>query len=230
MIATPLGSVLTFIFNFTHNYALSIIILTILIKVVLFPLSIKQISSTKKMGEVQPKIKQLQEKYKNNKEQLNIKTMELYKEHKINPLSGCLPMLIQLPILFGLFAVLRDPTTYVFAGSAELSTAALSKGFLWVKDLSMPDLMSNVWPAGPSFFIGLPGILPIFSSISTYVQMSTMSTTQNSTTKTMAYTMPLMILWFGKTFTAGLMIYWTVSNLFQMAQQYFTNKVYKVQS
>ncbi|MCK5764071.1 MAG: YidC/Oxa1 family membrane protein insertase [Clostridiales bacterium] len=228
MISTPLGSLLSFIFNFTHNYALSIIILTILIKVVLFPLSITQIKSTKKMGVIQPKIKELQAKYKNDKEQLNIKTMELYKENKINPLSGCLPMLIQLPILFGLFAVLRDPTTHVFNGSVELSAAALGQGFLWVKDLSMPDLISNVWPAGPSFLIGLPGILPILSSISTYIQMSTMSTTQNSTTKTMAYTMPLMILWFGKTFTAGLMIYWTVSNLFQMVQQYFTNKVYKV--
>ncbi|MBN2258941.1 MAG: membrane protein insertase YidC [Clostridiales bacterium] len=227
MIATPLGSILSFIFNFTHNYAISIIILTILIKVILFPLSISQIRSTKKMNEVQPKIKELQAKYKNDKEQLNIKTMELYKENKINPLSGCLPLIIQLPILFGLFAVLRDPAQYVFDGSLELAAATMSQGFLWVKDLSMPDLISNVWPTGPSFLIALPGILPILSSISTYIQMATMSTTQNSTTKTMAYTMPIMILWFGKSFASGLMIYWTVSNLFQMGQQYLINKVYK---
>lgn len=227
MISTPLGNLLSFIFGITNSYAFSIIILTIIIKLVLFPLSITQIKSTKRMSVIQPKINELKAKYKNNKEQLNIKTMELYKEYKINPLSGCLPLLIQLPILFGLFAVLRNPTDYVFNGSIELTAAALSKGFLWIGDLSQPDLISNIWATGPAFLIGFPGVLPIISSVSTYFQMSTMGTTQNSTTKSMMYAMPIMILWFGKTFTAGLMIYWTVSNLFQIGQQYLTNKMYK---
>lgn len=227
MISTPLGNILGFIFDITNNYALSIVVLTLLIKIILFPLSISQIRSTKKMNEIQPKIKELQNKYKNDKEQLNIKTMELYKENKINPLSGCLPLLIQLPILFGLFAVLRDPATYVFDGSAELAAEVLSKGFLWVKDLSEPDLISNIWATGPAFLIGLPGVLPIISSVSTYFQMASSGSTQNSTTKTMAYTMPLMILWFGRSFAAGLMVYWTVSNLFQMGQQYIINTRYK---
>jgi YidC/Oxa1 family membrane protein insertase len=227
MISTPLGNILGFIFGITNSYAVSIIILTLLIKVVLFPLSITQIRSTKKMNTVQPRIKELQAKYKNDKEQLNVKTMELYKENKINPLSGCLPLLVQLPILFALFAVLRDPATYVFNGSEEMAAEVLAKGFLWVKDLSQPDLISNIWATGPAFFIGFPGILPIASSISTYFQMASSGTTQNSTTKTMAYTMPIMILWFGKSFAAGLMVYWTVSNLFQMGQQYVINTKYK---
>jgi YidC/Oxa1 family membrane protein insertase len=226
MISTPLGNLLGFIFGITNNYAMSIIVLTLLIKLVLFPLSITQIRSTKKMNDIQPKIKEIQAKYKNDKEKLNTKTMELYKEHKINPLSGCLPMLIQLPILFGLFAVLRDPATYVFDGSVEMAAAVLSKGFLWVKDLSEPDLISNIWATGPAVIIGLPGVLPIISSVSTYFQMAASGTTQNSTTKTMAYTMPLMILWFGRSFAGGLMVYWTVSNLFQIAQQYIINKRY----
>ena len=179
------------------------------------------------MNDVQPKIKEIQAKYKNDKEQLNAKTMELYKENKINPLSGCLPLLIQLPILFGLFAVLRDPSTYVFGGSVELATEVLSKGFLWVQDLSNPDLISNIWASGPPLIIGLPGVLPIISSVSTYFQMASSGTTQNSTTKTMAYTMPIMILWFGRSFAAGLMVYWTVSNLFQIAQQYVINNHFK---
>lgn len=227
MISTPLGNILSFIFDITNNYALSIIILTLLIKIVLFPLSISQIRSTKKMNDVQPKIKEIQAKYKNDKEQLNAKTMELYKENKINPLSGCLPLLIQLPILFGLFAVLRDPATYVFGGSVELATEVLSKGFLWVQDLSNPDLISNIWASGPPLIVGLPGVLPIISSVSTYFQMASSGTTQNSTTKTMAYTMPIMILWFGRSFAAGLMVYWTVSNLFQIAQQYIINNHFK---
>jgi len=228
-IATPLGSILGFIFNFTNSYAIAIIILTLLIKIVLFPLSISQIQSTKKMNEVQPKIKELQKKYKNDKETLNIKTMELYKDYKINPLSGCLPLLIQLPILIGLFTVLREPTIYVFGGSPEMAAEILGKGFLWLKDLSQPDLISNIWPGGPEMITGLPGILPIVSSATTYIQMKTMNTgaAQNSTTKTMAITMPIMILWFGKTFAAGLLIYWTVSNIFQMGQQYVINNHYK---
>ncbi len=229
MISTPLGNILGFIFGITNNYAMSIIVLTLLIKLILFPLSITQIRSTKKMNDIQPKIKELQAKFKNDKEKLNTKTMELYKEHKINPLSGCLPMLIQLPILFGLFAVLRDPATYVFDGSVEMAAEVLSKGFLWVKDLSEPDLISNIWATGPAIIVGLPGVLPIASSISTYFQMASAGTTQNSTTKTMAYTMPLMILWFGRSFAAGLMVYWTVSNLFQMGQQYVINTRYKSQ-
>ena len=218
----PFGSLLAFIFGIVNNYAWSIIIMTLIIKLILFPLSIKQIRSTKIMSELQPQIKALQEKYKGNKEQLNIKTMELYKENNYNPFSGCLPLIIQLPILFSLFAVLRAPELYV-------DPEAIQQSFLWMGNLYDPDLISNIIPNAPSFIGTLPGILPMISAASTYYQisMTTNKQTANSTSNTMLYVMPIMILVFGRTFSSGLMIYWTVSNFFQIGQQYLIPKLSK---
>lgn len=224
-----IGNILSFIFDIVNSYGLSIIILTILMKLVLLPLSIKQIKSTNKISEIQPRIKELQEKYKDDKETLNSKMMELYKKEGVNPLSGCLPMLVQLPILFGLFAVLRDPAQYVFAGSAEAADAAVNVSFLWVKSLNNPDLLGNIISSGPSWLLGLPGLLPIISAASTYLQMNTMKSSgaQQGSMKTMGTIMPLFILYMGINFASGLMLYWTVSNLFQIAQQALVPKVVK---
>lgn len=228
MISSTLGNLLSFIYGIVNDYAIAIIVMTLLIKFILFPLSVSQIRATKKMAAINPQLKEIQEKYKDNKEELNKKTMELYSANKINPLSGCLPLLIQLPILFALFAVLRDPTKYVFAGEAQVAAAALAKGFYWVKDLSLPDNIANVWAAAPAAIGKLPGILPIVSALTTFFQMHAQSAgPQNQSTKTMSYMMPLMILYFGTTMSGGLMIYWTVGNIFQIIQQYVVTKVTK---
>jgi len=160
------------------------------------------------MSELQPKIKEIQEKYKNDPEKISIKTMELYKEHKINPFGGCLPMLIQLPVIFGMFTALRNPGMYVF-GSEEIYRS-IDTSFLWLSNLSDPDL----W------------ILPITAGITTYFSSLTMATgkSDNPTQKMMLYMMPVMIIWWGRSFPAGLTLYWVISNLFQVIQQVLINK------
>jgi len=223
VLAGPLGQLLGTIYGFVGHYAFSIIIFTIIVKLVLFPLTLKQLKSTKEMQEVQPKIKALQDKYKNDKETLNIKTMELYKEHKINPLSGCLPLLIQMPILFGLFAALRQPDLYVFSAAdwAAFGEQAINAPFLWMPNLVAPDSLANIF-TGNDFFTKLPGVLPILAAVLTYVQMQQMSKGQsqaNDQMKMMNTMMPFMILYFGTQMSGGLVLYWAVSTLFQLVQQ-----------
>ena len=215
-----MGSLLLFIYNIVNNYAISIIIFTVVVKVVMVPLTFKQLRSTKLMQEMQPKIQAIQKKYKHDQETLNVKLMELYKENKFNPLSGCLPMFIQFPILIGLFGVLRDPLTYVFKGNAALNAVATQAPFLWLNNLVDPDLITI------SGF-GVPGILPIIAAITSYFSMSSMQTAgqeQPQMMKTMNMMMPFLILLWGRSFPAGLMLYWTISNLFQMVQQLLINK------
>ncbi len=102
------ASIIKFFYSFTHNYGVSIILMTILIRLILYPLMQKQMVSMREMQKIQPLMKEVQERYKNNKEKLNQELMKLYKEHKVNPMGGCLPLLIQMPILILLFQVLRE--------------------------------------------------------------------------------------------------------------------------
>ncbi len=224
-----LGGLLGGVYGFVGSYWLAIVFFTIIVKFLLVPLSFKQIQSTKAMNDVQPKLKALQEKYKNDKETLNIKMMELYKEHNINPLAGCLPLVIQMPILIGLFGVLRKPAEYVFGGDASLASQALNQGFLWVSDLSVPDSLGALVDTGVPFLNGLPGILPILAALTTYLSMVFVGGKKqqqaNQQMQTMQMMMPLMILWFGTTMSAGLMIYWVVSNSFQIGQQIIVPKL-----
>lgn len=120
-IAHPLGIFLNFIYNTIafHNYGIAIILFTIFIKLLLLPLTIKQYRSTAKMQEVQPKIQEAQQRYKNDKEKLNQEMMRIYSENKVNPAGGCLPLLVQMPILFSLYWVISQPLKYMFQKSAE---------------------------------------------------------------------------------------------------------------
>ena len=113
MIKTPLGYILGFIYDFVGNYGWALVIFTILVKVILLPLTLKQQKSTIKMQQVQPKLKELQETYAADKQKLSEETMKLYKEYGVSPMSGCLPLLIQLPILLGLYGVIYKPLTYM---------------------------------------------------------------------------------------------------------------------
>ena len=207
MIAKPLGILLNFLYHTIGNYGISIIVFTLLIKLVLLPLMLQQTKSTKQMADMQPKLKEIQEKYKNDKEKLSQKQLELYKEYNINPLGGCLPLLIQMPIIFGLFAVLREPTKYI---ADPVFAQAVNEAFLWIPNLSKPD----------------PFVLPVLAAITTYFSMNSTSTgtATNQTMKTMNMVFPVMILFWGRSFPAGLTLYWVVSNVFQMAQQYFLMK------
>ena len=135
IIGNLLGHVLRIIYDVVQNYGWSIIAFTILVKVLLLPLTIKQTKSTKAMQDIQPKLQEIQEKYKNKPEKQQQEIMKLYQEAKINPLAGCLPLLIQMPIIIGLFSVLRDPVAYgVFQNEAAFKLA--DTGFLWLQSLT----------------------------------------------------------------------------------------------
>jgi len=209
-IAVPLGKLLYYIYDIVNSYGLSIVVFTILVKLILLPLTIKQTRSMKQMQELNPKIKALQKKYGHDKQKLNEKTIELYRQHNVNPFaSGCLPILIQLPVLFALFQVLRLPEVYVFTPETY---ETVGKSFLWIKDLS----------ASSSFSDPISYILPILAAATTYYQ-SKMVTPKGAegTQSTMNVVMPLMIGYFSFSFPAGVTLYWVLSNLFQIVQQYF---------
>ncbi len=213
LVAQPLGMLLSFLYGFIDNYGITLIIFTIIVKLCLFPLYADQIKHSARMANVQPKMQALQKKYANDKEMLNIKMMELYKEEKFNPMRGCLPMLIQMPIIFGLFALLRNPT--VFIKSNEM-LMAIHETFIWIPDLSQPD----------------PLVLPILAGISTFFSFSQTqqqtamgdNNSMSSMMKMMRYFFPIMIVWMGRSFPAGLTIYWFVGTVIQIIQTRALNK------
>lgn len=178
------------------NFGLSIIIVTIIIKILLLPLTLKQDKSMKAMKSLQPKLDELKKKYANDKATLNIKTMELYKENKVNPAGGCLPILIQLPILFALFGVLRS------------GIIPADSTFLWMK-LAEPD----------PFYI-----LPVLNGAISFVQQKLMGTSDNPQMKNMMYMFPIMMIFISYKMPAGLQIYWLTSSLAAVVQQYFIMK------
>ncbi|MDR7866390.1 MAG: YidC/Oxa1 family membrane protein insertase [Sporomusaceae bacterium] len=190
---------LTFFYHLTlrlgfPNYGVAIILLTVSIKVLLFPLTIKQVKSMQAMKELGPKLKDLQEKYKGDKTKLQQEVAGLYKKAGVNPLAGCLPLLIQMPFLTGIFFTIRD-ISYVG-----------QPGFLWINNLAASD----------PFYI-----LPVLAAITTFVssqQTMVQSTAQN---RMMLLTMPLVIGFMALRFPAGLGLYWVVSNLVQIVQQWF---------
>ncbi|WP_286310717.1 YidC/Oxa1 family membrane protein insertase [Romboutsia ilealis] len=204
ILSNALGHVLRIIFELVQNYGLSIILFTILVKVLLLPLTIKQTKSTKAMQDIQPKIQEIQTKYKDKPEKQQQEIMKIYTEAKINPLAGCLPLLIQMPILIALFSVLREPVTYgVFADQAQFVNAA--KGFLWIKDLTTPDY-----------------ILAILSGATTFLMQTLMmpKDQQQGSMKIMTYVMSAMMLFWGFSFPAGLTLYLTIGNVLAIGQHY----------
>ena len=221
IIAQPLGTLLRIIYDFVGDYGYSIIIFTILTKVLLLPINIKQVQSTKKMNEISPKMKEIQEKYKNDKEKLNQKLLELYKEYNYNPASGCLPALIQMPILFALFYVIQQPVKYVFRDASVYE--GITKNFWWLTDLGKPEMQATlITVAG----FGLP-ILAILSAATTYYQMKMISPAKgkvDQTQKMMTNMMPIMFGWITLSVPSGLALYWIVGNLFTIVQQYFMMK------
>ena len=215
IIAVPLGYLLTFIYNLVGNYGISLIILTVLVKLILYPLYFKQIKSTASMSSLQPKMKAIQEKYKNDKEKMNEEMAKLSKNENFNPMGGCLPTLIQIPILWGLFTLLRNPIRYI---ADENMIFAVHQSFLWIKDLGQPDL----W------------ILPIAAAVSTYISfaMTQQLTGQNemmggqgkSMNMIMKYFFPLSILWLARAYPAGLAIYWAGGQFIQIFLNIRMNK------
>ena len=210
IIAKPLLYLLRFFNQYINNYGVSIILLTILIKGLFWPLTHKSYKSMKEMQKLQPRMAKIREKYKNNKAQLNKEMMGLYKTYKVNPMGGCLPMIIQLPVFFALFRIL---------GSAiELRQAPF---MLWIKDLSAPDRLFN-FPFSIPFMeppYGIP-VLTLLMGASMFLQQKMTPTPGDPMQAKIMMFLPLIFTFMFINFPSGLVLYWFVNNILSIGQQY----------
>jgi YidC/Oxa1 family membrane protein insertase len=186
-----------------HSYAAAIIALTLIIKSLLWPIQNKATNQLRKMSLLSPKMTELREKYKDDPQKMNEEVMKLYKEYGVNPFSGCVPLLIQIPIFFGFYAML---------GSAiELRNSS----FLWVHDLSQPDTLFKIW--------GFPvNILPIVMTGTMIWQLIITPKSGDAMQQRIFYFMPVIFLVFCYNYASGLALYWTTQNLFSIVQLYLT--------
>lgn len=208
-IFSPIEYLLTTILNTLYNlteaagfgsYGLAIILLTVLMKIILYPLTVKQLKSMRAMQKIQPKMQRLQEKYKDNPQLLQQKMMKLYQDAGVNPMAGCLPILAQMPILMAMYYTLFN---FDYGG--------VTPSFLWLPNLSETD---------PTY------VLPVISGLSTYVlqKISVNTAPANTQSKIFMIAMPLFIGWISLSFPAGLVLYWVTMNAVQMIQQFWINR------
>lgn len=203
LIARPLALLLQLLYSLIGNYGISLIVLTTVIKLALYPSYKAQIMSTMGMQDLQPKMREIQNKYANDRQMMNQKMQELYQKEGVSPTAGCLPMIVQMIVIMGLFTLLRDPVQFM---SSEEMVFAIHENFLWIKDLAQPD----------------PWILPILAGIATFASfMFQQSQGQQSgmndvMQKLMKYIFPIMIVWLAKSYPAGLALYWFMSQFLQI--------------
>ena len=214
-ISIPFLYVLHFSHQFTASYGIDIILLTVLIKILMAPLTHKSFVSMKKMQKLQPQMERLKEKFANDKEKLNKEIMELYRRNGVNPLGGCLPMVLQFPVFIGLYNALGTPI--------ELRHAP----FMWIKDLSRPDweslpfIVPGWWPA----FLpaGIP-VLTILMGASMFLQQWMTPSAGDPNQRKMMMLMPVMFTFMFVSFPAGLTVYWLINNVLSIGQQYWINR------
>lgn len=188
------------------NYGVAIIMIAMLFKILTFPLTHISFKSIKKMQALAPQINALREKYKNNPQQLNQQMLLLWRQHKVNPMSGCLPMIIQMPIFFALYSTLTH--------AIELRAAPF---ILWIKDLSQPDTVAYIF--------GLPlNILPILMGVSMFIQQKMSATPGDPKSAQMSTLMTMLFILIFWGLSSGLVLYWLVTNIFSIFHQYFINK------
>lgn len=223
-----MGAVLAFLYSVIPSYGVAIIGLTIAVRLVLFPLTAKQARSMQKMQQVQPEIKRIQARYKDDRQKLNEEIMKFYKENKINPLAGCLPLVAQMPIFFALFAVLRDPHKHLpadsklfaaFCGGASPSTCR-PRG---LRFLGM-DLSQAASDAHSSFTDALPYFILIALVVATgYLQFKQTQSRQtgepNPQMALMGKIFPIMFAFISYSLPSGVVVYFLVSNAWQIGQQ-----------
>ena len=206
--------VLNLFYGMIPNYGVAIILLTILVRILFWPLTHKSTMGMRKMQELQPLLKEIQKKHKGNPQRMQQETWQLYREHKVNPLSSCLPMLLQIPVFFALFVVLR--------GAVELRYAP----FLWIDDLSQPEALFASW-----FPFGGLNILPILMAVTMALQSAlTPSTGDKSQQRMMMVFMPIMMLVMFYNFASALSLYWTLSQVISIGQTWWIRKKYGTSS
>ncbi len=212
IVARPMLEAVLFLERYVvGNYGWAIILLTIGIRLVLYPVNAKQMSAMKGMQKLQPEIKRIQEKFKDDRERLNKEMMELYRRHKVNPLSGCLPMLVQLPVFIGLYNALMQ--------AIELRHAPFIG---WINDLSQPDRLGSL----PIPFVepaGIP-VLTLLMGASMFIQQKMTPSTGDPTQQQMMLIMPVIFTVMFVNFPSGLVVYWFANNVLSIGQQYITNR------
>ena len=211
-IAIPFKKLLLWLFGLFGNFGVAIIALTVIVRVFMFPVAQKQFASMAGMRAVQPKMKALQERYKDDKPKLQQEMMKLYQEEKINPLAGCLPILLQIPVFFALYKILM------------LSVEMRHQPFvLWLKDLSAPDPLTPVnlfglLPFDPPTFLAI-GILPILLGITMWLMQKLNPQPMDEVQKQVFAIMPWFLMFIMAPFASGLQLYWVVSNIISIGQQ-----------
>ncbi|MCC5816562.1 MAG: membrane protein insertase YidC [Leptospira sp.] len=213
-LTTPFRNGIVWVLKKIHivvpNYGWAIIIFAILFKLIFFPLNQKQADSMKKMQELSPQIKEINEKYGNDPQVKQTKIMELYKKNKVNPMGGCLPMLIQIPIFIALYTAFSD------------TVDLWESPFLWVADLSEPDTIFVLPPImGVALNVNLLPLIMVGSQV-LQSRLTVVSTDPNQ--KMMMYMMPIIMLYFFWSMPSGVTLYWTMQNLLSILQQVITNK------
>lgn len=201
VLAKPMLHSLKFFYRYVHNYGLAIIIITIILKILFFPLTHKSYKSMKEMGNLQPKMAALKEKYKDDRDAMNRAVMELYREHKVNPLGGCLPMVVQIPVFFALYKALMF--------SIELRHAPF---MLWVTDLSDKD---------PYY------VTPIIMGVTMFIQQKMTPSTMDEMQQKIMLALPVVFTFMFLSFPSGLVLYWLVNNILTIGQQMYINKLIK---
>ena len=216
-IAKPCLWLMNFLYDFIPNYGLAIIILTIMIKIVLWPLGSKSYKSMSEMKKIQPLMKEIREKYKDDKKKMNQEVMALYKTYKINPLGGCLPMVVQIPVFFALYRMLYQ--------AIELRHAPF---FLWINDLSAPDRLV-LFPVKYVPFMQPPYGIPVLTLVmgaSMLLQQKMSPPMGDPTQAKMMMLMPIVFTVIFINFSSGLVLYWLVNNILSIAQQYYIQRKY----
>jgi YidC/Oxa1 family membrane protein insertase len=199
IVAKPLLISLNFFYRFCGNYGIAIILITVIIKILFWPLTHKSFQSMKDMQKLQPEMQKLKEKYKDKKEELNREIMALYKKYNVNPLGGCLPILLQIPVFIALYSVLQD--------SIELRHANFIS--FWINDLSAHD---------PTY------ISPLLMGASMFYQQKMTPSSADPTQAKMMLMMPIVFTFMFLNFPAGLVLYWLVNNVLSIVQQFYINK------
>lgn len=210
LLVIPLRSVLVYLEGYLGP-GIAIIAFTVLSRVVLFPLTIAQTRSMQRMQALQPQLTALKTKYSKDRQKLNEETMALYKEAGVNPAAGCLPLLIQMPVMFALYGAISS--------AADNPDSDFAKPWLWLDALSKPDVI-YVWGTA------LPFVLPMLAAITQYIQQQMMTQPSDDPAQRqqqqMMQFMPLMMLWIGTSVSSGLGLYWVTQNVVGIIQQYFT--------
>jgi len=213
ILAKPSLYLLNWLYKFTHNYGIAIILLTILIKIVFWPLTQKSYQSMQAMKKIQPKIAQVREKFKDDREKLNQELMNLYRTYKVNPMGGCLPMALQIPVFIALYRMLY--------GSVELRHKPF---MLWINDLTAPDRLDLGFRI--PYLSGDPGlpVLTILMGITMFIQQKMTPSSGDPRQEQIMLLMPVVFTFFFLNFPSGLVLYWLINNILSIVQQYWINR------